>query len=945
VHRVMDKLRARLPGVSPAAISSTLGTRVLALAMTFAAGIITVRGLGVHGRAVLAVMIAVPAVFSILAVFGLDNANLRYAGRSHTAYRQLVRLGTVFSLLSGSALAGSWLLLGGVWPRIMLGLPPRLALLAAAMCPVTLMTTLLGSAEIGRGRITTYNLATGVPALVYFAGVVALLLTGRLSVTNCFIVALGGQVISAIALLVLATVRVHPDGEPVPFRQCLSYALRAYLPSLANYGMLRVDVPVIQLMAGSTAVALYAVALPVAEGLLLMPTAVALVIFPRVTSGAVDARAALRISGTVMLVTAACVAPLAIAAPVVIPAIYGRPFAGAAAVIWAMLPGLVLFSVGRTLQAYLTATDLLRQVIAATAAAGLINIGFLVALTPRYGAIGAACADSAGYLVFTVLLIRDVSHRRSRAHAATRPVRRRHRTAATNGGWPRPARGGFTIPRVPARIAAGLALVLAAAAGGRYGIVSMHVIELTGVAALIIACLLKPQIGLYALAIGIPFSQSSAGQAVLTSRRLVDLIILCLVSHALAGQIARLRAATTMVAIAVIGYMIGASIVIGGDATGSANWRSLLLICAPLLLLPPVVRPGPALSRILLVFSSACAVLAVVQTINDHSAFVASSANTSADGALAAISQPGATNHNAVGALFVMAIAVMLTRYPKARSRLARMAIGAAVVALAVGVAYSLSRASYLGGIAVVTLYAARRSVRGLAMLLIAAACTLPFLPSVVYVRFGSVFDGSADIDSALRIDLWGAALRMFDTHPVFGVGYLNSASNLPQYFQPTEGYNAAPVQFNMLLYAHNTYLTILSQTGLAGAIGVAMLAVLGWRRAWSAARSRDIVGEAALLAMIGIGVCSIFGEVLLEPALLSGFLLIILGSSAWPAQTTGARHSSARLLTKPASVNKGRVGTEWEVAARVPREQVSTTRTLASPVMPAPVRRSGAMP
>ncbi len=334
MHRLMDTLRARLPGVSLTAIISTAGMRVLAVAMTFVAGIITVRSLGVHGRAVLAVMISISAVFSIIGVFGLDNANLRYAGRSHTAYRQLVRLGTMFSLLSGSVLAGSWLMLGSVWPRILLGLPPRLALLAAVMCPVSLMTTLLGSAEIGRGRITTYNLAIGVPGIVYLVGVVALMLTGRLSVMSCFIVALAGQGISAIGLLAAATVRVHPDGDPVPFRPCFSYALRAYLPSLASYGMLRMDVPVIQLMAGSTAVALYAVALPMAEGLLLLPIAVALVIFPRVTSGAIDAKAAMRISGTVMLATAACVIPLAIAGPIVIPAIYGRQFAGSTAVIW-----------------------------------------------------------------------------------------------------------------------------------------------------------------------------------------------------------------------------------------------------------------------------------------------------------------------------------------------------------------------------------------------------------------------------------------------------------------------------------------------------------------------------------------------------------------------------------------------------------------------------------
>ena len=96
-----------------------------------------------------------------------------------------------------------------------------------------------------------------------------------------------GQLCGVVALLAAAAIRVHPDGEKISMRRYTSYAGRAYLPNLAQYGMLRMDVPIVQALAGTTAVALYAVALPVAEGVMLLPTAVALVIFPRVTSGIV----------------------------------------------------------------------------------------------------------------------------------------------------------------------------------------------------------------------------------------------------------------------------------------------------------------------------------------------------------------------------------------------------------------------------------------------------------------------------------------------------------------------------------------------------------------------------------------------------------------------------------------------------------------------------------
>ncbi len=139
------------------------------------------------------------------------------------------------------------------------------------------------------------------------------------------------------------------------------------------------------------------------------------------------------------------------------------------------------------------------------------------------------------------------------------------------------------------------------------------------------------------------------------------------------------------------------------------------------------------------------------------------------------------------------------------------------------------------------------------------------------------------DVSSALRVDLWSGALRMFDAHPAFGVGYLNFAKDLPAYYVNTGTYDTFIIQFSQLDFAHNTYLTVLAETGLAGAVLVGALIAIALRRAWSAARSGDWAGEAALLAMAGVGVCSFFGEVLLVPPILTVFLLALLASRSGP--------------------------------------------------------------
>ncbi|MEV0977933.1 O-antigen ligase family protein [Streptomyces sp. NPDC049915] len=895
----MKSLRVRLPGVSPAAIGGTLATRLLATAMSFAAGVIAARNLGVQGRATFAVMISVPTVLSIVTVLGMDNANARFSGISHTAFRQIVRWSVVFSLVPGSALAGLWLLLGHFSPVVLLGVPFRLALVAAVMCPVTLLTTLLGTAEIGRGRVRTYNLASTVPAAFHVIGVCGLLAAGSLTPTSCFLSALAGQLLCAGVLLIAATARVHDDGERVCARTFGSFAIKAYLPNLIHYGMLRLDVPVIQLLAGATAVAMYAVALPLAEAMFLLPTAVALVMFPAVTSGAVDARAAARIARTVCTAAAVAAAVAAAAAPVLIPVIYGQPYSGAVQVIWAMLPGLVLFSTGRSLQAYLAAADLLRPVIMATGAGAVVNIALLGLLTPHWAAVGAGVADSAGYLLFAVLLGRGMRLRvRPRPCETAEPVTEEAAAAPARPSAGRLSlktlrhrrRGAYSrqVRFVPFSRASVVAAGLLTAAGVGYlamayspAVSALSLMSAAGLVGMALACVLIPDAGLYVLAAAVPLSQTDVGTSLISPRRLVALMLICLLGRVVAGRgIVWPKLTGVLITAGTVGYLVAASALIyDAGPQSSGNWQYLLLACAPMMLLPLSTAPGPALDRALLVFCWGSVMVAVIAIVQAGAVFAMKGDLAPADTAVLAITQEGAANHNAVGALFVMAAAVMLRRCPVARRGLPRLATGAGVLVLALGIAYSLSRAAYLAGIVAIVLYAARRSLRGVLALGVGAACLVPLLPAAIAARFDSILGGAPDANSAVRLDLWSSALRMFEAHPLFGVGYLNFADQLPAYYQATGDYEIMFLQFPLLEFAHNTYLTVLSQTGLVGAVGIGAIVVLGAQRAWRAIRCGDPAGEAALLAMVGAGVCSMFGEVLLVPPLLAGLVLIILAA------------------------------------------------------------------
>ena len=894
VTRLRHRYRSALPGLRFTVVSGTIGGRLAASALSFAAGVITVRGLGPHGRALLAIAIAIPAIFSVVAVFGMDTANARFAGRSHSAFRQSVRRSVLFAAVAGGALAAAWLAAGLRWPALRFGLDPRLAVLSAALCPVSLLLTLLGTAEIGRGRVVVYNVVLVTATAAYLAGVVALLLAGQLTVTGCFLACAAGQGLGAAALLVLSRTRVHPDGEQVALRRYGSYALRAYLPNMAQYGMLRMDVPIIQALAGFSAVALYSVALPVAEGVMLLPTTIALVIFPQVTSGAVGQAAARRIGYAVLAASTLLAAAVAVAAPVLIPAIYGAPFRGSVAVIWWMLPGMVAFSAGRTPQAFLAATDRLNATIVATAAGLAAGLAGLVWLTPRFGAAGAGAADSLGYAAFAAVVLPYVMRgmikgRPAHPLGALRDLSRAGQHLLSRAGQQVLGRAG---PQVLGRAQASRPALLtggaAVAAGLGAALVSTRAGHLPLAAAaglLLVAVLLIPGAGLAVLAVACPVSQTSAGSGFVSTRVLVVVMAAALVGQLARGRLARPRAGSAVLAVAVVGYFLVSAEVAGGGARPGQDWYYVLMLGLPLLLLPLVVRPGPESRRALVVFGFCAAALAVPEALTSRAALAAGPAGSAASGALHAADNTGALNHNAEGAMFVLALAVLLAALPRCRPAAGKLAFAAGLAALAIGIAYSFSRSAYLGALAVVVVFAARRRLRGLAGLAVAAGAVLAALPSAVSARLATLWgSGGQDVSSALRVDLWHSALGMFAAHPAFGVGYQNFSAELPGYFTATGNYNPALIQFSQLDYAHNTYLTILAETGLAGAAGVAALVVLGWRRAWAAWRAGDWAGEAALLGLAGIGVCSLFGEVLLVAPVLVAFLLVVLAPRPAPA-------------------------------------------------------------
>lgn len=111
------------------------------------------------------------------------------------------------------------------------------------------------------------------------------------------------------------------------------------------------------------------------------------------------------------------------------------------------------------------------------------------------------------------------------------------------------------------------------------------------------------------------------------------------------------------------------------------------------------------------------------------------------------------------------------------------------------------------------------------------------------------------------REDIWSVAWRVFEDHPLVGVGLGNFQDVEARYVLEPGGLTHVAYISETPKAVHNSYLGLLVETGVVGLIGFALVAVLAVRASWRAAREFDAKGavglgnlaRAVLVATIGM--------------------------------------------------------------------------------------------
>jgi len=324
------------------------------------------------------------AVTNRMQQYGVDLRRL-----VHRAFALAVLLGVG----GGAAIVG--------WGHAQRGVGIQLAAIGAVALLPNIVWQSVSGVLLGLGRVRLWNWIQALPPILTLAGMLLLVVAYDGGVRGALVAwALANGITALFALAATKHVWAPFALDELVDLALARLALTMGAVQVVNLISYRIELFILDRYRGIGAVGIYSISMQAAEAIWLVAAAIA----TSVTAPAVRedeagaqrliARSALR----GLAYTAIVAAVVGVAAPLLIPLLFGDDFRHAARPLVFLLPGIVAYSPVSILVVYLSVRRGRPRLSLAVAVVGLVvTAAASVVLIPRHGASGAALSSTIGY--------------------------------------------------------------------------------------------------------------------------------------------------------------------------------------------------------------------------------------------------------------------------------------------------------------------------------------------------------------------------------------------------------------------------------------------------------------------------------------------------------------------------------------------------------------------
>jgi len=391
----------------------TFGARLAMVVNSVLAGIIVARWLGADGVGKLAVINVSVITLVQLGSFGLPSANTYFIAKDTNQFRKAAVNSLLFAIVGGGLLALVLMLVTSSRPAWFGFVAADLFRIAAISIPFQLLTLIGLNIFLAIGRIGAFNLLdVGGQSFVLINAALALLILHAGLGTLVTLNAATSIIVSLVIVFMLRTSAQKLDDTDTAWRsdlvllkQMIGYGIKSHVAILAGTLIFRADLLVVNHFRGATEAGVYSLASQMATLLMMLPSVIATLVFPRVTAeqdktGSTTCLVA-RHTSLIMLVGCLFAVPLSFLLPVV----YGSAFSDATTQLLILLPGVFFIGLQSVLVQHFNAMGLPKTVPVFWVITLVINLIMVFLMVPRYGARGAAMASTISYSLISFLMI------------------------------------------------------------------------------------------------------------------------------------------------------------------------------------------------------------------------------------------------------------------------------------------------------------------------------------------------------------------------------------------------------------------------------------------------------------------------------------------------------------------------------------------------------------
>ena len=386
--------------------------RLGALASLALATVVVARIGGPPQVGVYALLRVLPGLAGVVISAGLPGAVAFFL--SGPARRDSRMRLTIVAIAAVGGLTGTmlWVLGTPLLIRIFFhNLDPALVIWAGVTVFTQLFVATAKSCSQGTDDLRGANRVIVLEELTFLPAFFALLAVG----IRGYVAIIAGLLIADVATAAVGWMRLARRGffrdlagpSLALAREVCAYGARAQIGGVLLLLNLRLDFALLGALAGPAVLGTYAIASKFAELLKLPPMALTYVLYPSYSAAGAEtaARDARALIPRAAAFNAVAALPLALAAAVLLPLIYGEAFRSSIVPAYILLFGLAGEGIAGVITPFFYGIGRPGLNSLAMAAGVIVTVVLDLALIPRFEATGAALASSASYLTTTLLLM------------------------------------------------------------------------------------------------------------------------------------------------------------------------------------------------------------------------------------------------------------------------------------------------------------------------------------------------------------------------------------------------------------------------------------------------------------------------------------------------------------------------------------------------------------